>query len=410
MNRVGMSLPERLGSIAWRYQVPHAWASPPPVPAWTITRQAGEDVLTGDGPTARTEKLARLEAVLFLAREPLGTRKLADLADLADGTEARTLTRKLSRLYDQEVCAFRVVELAGGFQLVARPQFASYLRRLYGPAAEVRLSAPAMETLSVVAYRQPVLRTTIEAIRGVQCGELLRQLMERDLVRIAGRSEELGRPFLYGTTKRFLQVFGLRHLDELPPVETELSADEMPRISRSEQQRNDGQQQLVVPSDKSRMTEEEPTVKIEIEGQEIVHPVEELSQTPALEPGMRAEFEDDSSFEEEDYDYADDDDDDEDDDEDEDEDDEDFEYEDDDFEDSDEEEDDGFEDSNWEEVEDDEEDEEDDWDEDDWDEDEEEDIEEEEEEAEDEEDEGEEEEEEEEGWDDEDDDESDEWH
>jgi segregation and condensation protein B len=81
---------------------------------------------------------------------------------------------------------------------------------------EVRLSAPALETLAVVAYRQPLGRAEIEAVRGVQCGEILRQLMERDLVRIVGRSEELGRPFLYGTSKRFLQVFGLRHLDELP--------------------------------------------------------------------------------------------------------------------------------------------------------------------------------------------------
>jgi segregation and condensation protein B len=160
--------------------------------------------------------MARLEAVLFLAREPLGTRKLAQLAGLADGTEARTLVRALNRLYDEEGCAFRAVEVAGGFQLLSRAKFAPWLRRLDGSAAEVRLSGPAMETLAVVAYRQPVLRAEIEAIRGVQCGEVLRQLMERDLVRIVGRSEELGRPFLYGTTREFLQVFGLRHLDELP--------------------------------------------------------------------------------------------------------------------------------------------------------------------------------------------------
>jgi segregation and condensation protein B len=82
----------------------------------------------------------------------------------------------------------------------------------------VRLSNPALETLAVVAYRQPVLRAQIEAIRGVQSGELLRQLMERDLVRIVGRSPELGRPFQYGTTKRFLRIFGLRQLDDLPRV------------------------------------------------------------------------------------------------------------------------------------------------------------------------------------------------
>ena len=110
-------------------------------------------------------------------------------------------------------------EVAGGFQLLTRPKYAPWLRRLHSIPLEVRLSAPAMETLAVVAYRQPVLRAEIEAIRGVQCGEVLRQLIERDLVRIVGRSEELGRPLLYGTTRQFLQVFGLRHLEDLPRPE-----------------------------------------------------------------------------------------------------------------------------------------------------------------------------------------------
>lgn len=360
MNRVGTTLPERLGSIAWRYQMPLALGSTPPIPGWSLTGEAEEDTLIGDGPTARTERLARLEAVLFLTREPLGTRKLAELADLADGTETRTLVRKLNQLYDEEGCAFRAVEVAGGFQLASRPQFATYLRRLHGPAVEVRLSAPAMETLSVVAYRQPVLRAEIESIRGVQCGELLRQLMERDLVRIAGRSEELGRPFLYGTTKRFLQVFGLRHLDELPPVEAEIPAMEMPSVSETEQQSNNGQRELAAPSDESRMTEEEPTVKIEIEGQEIAHPVEELSQTPAPSLTVQAEFEDDSSFDdEEDYEYED---------EHEDDDEDDFEDAEEETEEEDEEEDDGFEDADWEEVEDDDDaqDDEEEWEDEDW--------------------------------------------
>jgi len=181
-------------------------------------------VAAGEGPTVRAERMARLEAVLFLVREPLGSRKLAQLAGLADGTEARTLVRKLNRLYDAEDCAFRVMEVAAGFQLMTRPKFAPWLRRGQAWQAEVRLSAPAMETLAVVAYRQPVLRVEIEAIRGVQCGEILRQLMERDLVRIGGRSQELGRPILYGTTRRFLQIFGLRQLEELPRPELARSA------------------------------------------------------------------------------------------------------------------------------------------------------------------------------------------
>ncbi len=99
---------------------------------------------------------------------------------------------------------------------MTRPGFATWLRRMEQAPSAMRFSAPAMETLAVVVYRQPVLRAEIEAIRGVASGEILRQLMERDLVRIGGRSEELGRPYLYATTKRFLQLFGLKNLDELP--------------------------------------------------------------------------------------------------------------------------------------------------------------------------------------------------
>jgi segregation and condensation protein B len=164
----------------------------------------------------RDPRLAKVEATLFLAREPLTTRKLAQLAGLADGTEARTLIRRLNRLYDGSGSAFRAEEVGGGFQLMSRARFGSWMRRLYQSPIETRLSAAALETLAIVAYRQPVLRAEIDALRGVDCSEILRQLMERDLVRISGRSPELGRPYYYGTTKRFLQVFGLRNLDDLP--------------------------------------------------------------------------------------------------------------------------------------------------------------------------------------------------
>ena len=178
-------------------------------------RETHAGQVTG-GRWRRERRVARLEAALFLAREPLNSRKLARFANLADGTEARTLIRWLNQSYNETGRAFRVKEFAGGFQLLTRRGFAPWLRRLIGSREMVRFSGPAMETLAVVAYRQPVLRAEIEAIRGVGCGEILRQLMDRSLVRIAGRADELGQPFLYGTTRRFLQVFGLRHLDELP--------------------------------------------------------------------------------------------------------------------------------------------------------------------------------------------------
>ncbi len=172
----------------------------------------------------RTHRLARLEAVLFLSRESLNSRKLSEYADLEDGTEARTLIQQLNQLYQDEQSVLRVERVAGGYQLVTHWQFGRWLKRLGAGQSGIRLSAPAMETLAVVAYRQPVLRVEIEAIRGVSCGEMLRQLMERDLVRIRGRSEELGRPYLYGTTKRFLQQFGLDGIDEL--LETDMFASQ----------------------------------------------------------------------------------------------------------------------------------------------------------------------------------------
>jgi segregation and condensation protein B len=157
-----------------------------------------------------------LEAVLFLAREPLSFRKLAQMANLTDATEARTLLENLRSRYDDRNCAFQVAQVAGGYQLLSRREFAQWLRPRNSVEREIRLSPPALETLSVVAYRQPTLRAEVETIRGVACGEILRHLMDLDLLRIVGRSDELGRPLRYGTTKRFLEVFGLCNLDQLP--------------------------------------------------------------------------------------------------------------------------------------------------------------------------------------------------
>ncbi|MDH3717202.1 MAG: SMC-Scp complex subunit ScpB [Planctomycetota bacterium] len=194
----------------WERQAGDAWSNPTTTTLGQFGRGIGTE--SRDDGSRRT----RLEAVLFLANEPLTSRKLAQLASLEDGTQARTLIGQLNKTYDASARAFRVEEVAGGYQLRTRPEFSRWIRRMVGAPPEIRMSGPSLETLAVVAYRQPVLRTEIEAIRGVQCGEILRQLMERGMVRIAGRADELGRPFLYGTTRNFLQVFGLRSLDELP--------------------------------------------------------------------------------------------------------------------------------------------------------------------------------------------------
>lgn len=186
--------------------------------AYRYGEEGGGELLV-HGELARDSALATVEAVLFAADEPLTLRRLAAAADLEDAAEARRLVRKLQTAYDREGTAFQVEELAGGFQLLTRPVYHHWLLRLRRTGSDLRLSAPARETLAIVAYRQPIMRADVEAIRGVQCGDVLRQLMEKGLVRIAGRHDSLGRPVLYGTTKKFLQVFGLKSLRDLPLVE-----------------------------------------------------------------------------------------------------------------------------------------------------------------------------------------------
>lgn len=209
------TLGRRLGSTAWRYRGPLSERADRPRPA---SARPARERPRGTQRRTTVARRTRLEAILFLADEPLPLRRLAKLANLEDATEARTLLDELRRLHEARGSAFQITAIAGGYQLLTDPKLAPWLQPLAPAGQELRLTPPAMETLAVVAYRQPVVRAEVEAIRGVQCGELLRQLMERDLLRIVGRSQELGRPILYGTTKRFLRVFGLKNLDGLPQV------------------------------------------------------------------------------------------------------------------------------------------------------------------------------------------------
>ncbi len=180
-----------------------------------------EDAPGGNVPSAESGPAAPapraiLEALLFSADEPLSLDRLREACGLEEGREARALLDSLAAEYDAGGRAFALEEIGGGWQLLTRPEFAPHLARLRRRPDRSRLSAPALETLAVVAYRQPVLRAEVERIRGVACGETLRTLMERDLLRVVGRAEEPGAPLLYGTTARFLSEFGLRGLKDLP--------------------------------------------------------------------------------------------------------------------------------------------------------------------------------------------------
>ena len=162
-----------------------------------------------------------IESLLFVAEEPLTVDKLKGVLETVDGKEIRSTLQDLSQEYEARGGGFRLCEVAGGFQLRSRSEYHEWIKRMLQPSPQ-RLSKAALETLAVVAYRQPVIRADIEHIRGVDCGGVLRQLMERKLIRVLGRKEIPGRPLIYATTKLFLELFDLKDLKDLPtPLEME---------------------------------------------------------------------------------------------------------------------------------------------------------------------------------------------
>ncbi|MEW4488386.1 SMC-Scp complex subunit ScpB [Thalassoglobus sp. JC818] len=181
----------------------------------------------------RSPKMARVEAALFVADSALSARKVSQVAMLADYKEALSLIDMLNQLYDVSGSAFRIERVASGYKLLTRPQLSVWLDRVHSRQAHLKLSPPAMETLTIIAYRQPCTRADVEAIRGVQASEMIKQLLDKNLVRVVGEDDSLGRPYLYGTTRIFLESFGLSNVNELPMAEL-LKPKEPEEISESE--------------------------------------------------------------------------------------------------------------------------------------------------------------------------------
>jgi segregation and condensation protein B len=146
--------------------------------------------------------------------------------DLPATRPVRQAIKDLNTQYEESHRAFRIEQVAGGYQILTLPEFGDDLKKLHQREIDAKLTKAALETLAIIAYKQPILRADIEAIRGVACGETIRNLMEKRLVNIAGRAEEPGRPILYGTTKRFLEVFGLNTIKDLPQSEQGLNMPE----------------------------------------------------------------------------------------------------------------------------------------------------------------------------------------
>ena len=160
-----------------------------------------------------------IEALLFASDAPLSAAELARADAALDEQRVEELIAELRLEYLREERAFDVYEIAGGYQLLTRPEYAPALERFDTVPISARLSTPALETLAIIAYRQPVGRAEVEEIRGVASGGVLKTLQERALVEVVGRGEGLGRPLLYGTTRHFMEHFGFRSLDDLPRPE-----------------------------------------------------------------------------------------------------------------------------------------------------------------------------------------------
>ena len=162
-----------------------------------------------------------IESLLFVSDGPLNIERIKKILETADTKEIKDALSELSEEYERRKGGFVLREVAGGYQIRTRPEYARWIKRLLQPGSQ-RLSKPAMETLAIVAYRQPIIRSDIEHIRGVDCGGILRLLMEKKLIRVLGKKEIPGRPLIYATTKQFLELFDLKDLRDLPtPAEIE---------------------------------------------------------------------------------------------------------------------------------------------------------------------------------------------
>ena len=194
-----------------------------------------------------------VEAVLFATDIPLSLGRLETLVGNGRSAAIREAIERLNQEYWEQGRAFFVAEVAGGFQMATRTQYGPWVKKLFLGRTETRLSPAALEALAIIAFKQPVIRAEIEAIRGVNSGGVLGTLLERGLIRITGRSEALGRPLLYGTTKKFLRYFGLNMLSDLPkPKEIE----ELLQQQRQGEERVEDQVEQVAGSGGDRGSEE----------------------------------------------------------------------------------------------------------------------------------------------------------
>jgi len=160
-----------------------------------------------------------IESLLFVNERPVTMEQIKKVLDTVSANDVKKAIARLQGEYEARASGMLVVEIAGGYQMLSNPLYASYLRNFYKTKHKEKLSKPALECTAIIAYRQPVTRTDIEMIRGVNSDGVVAHLLDKELIKIVGRKDVPGRPYVYGTTKQFLEYFGLKSLDDLPELE-----------------------------------------------------------------------------------------------------------------------------------------------------------------------------------------------
>lgn len=191
-----------------------------------------------------------IESLLFVSEKPVALEEMRKVLEAVSASEIKEIVKVLQKDYEDRQSGINVVEIAGGFQMLTNPSYAGYVKDFYKTKHKEKLSKPALETLAIMAYKQPVTRLDVELVRGVNSDGVVAHLLEKELIKVVGRKDVPGKPFLYGTTKQFLEYFGLKSLEDLPKLE------EFPNLVPSEIQPQAGSENEITDQENREATQE----------------------------------------------------------------------------------------------------------------------------------------------------------
>ncbi len=221
-----------------------------------------------------------VESLLFVNERPVTLEQIKKVLETVSGSDLKKAIASLQDEYEARKSGVMIVEIAGGYQMLSNPSYASYLRSFYKTKHKEKLSKPALESMAIIAYKQPVTRSDIELIRGVNSDGVVAHLLNKELIKVIGRKDVPGRPFLYGTTKQFLEYFGLKSLDDLPTLE------EFPTLQPAAESDMD----QVIPLEEGESPTEEVSPEMEeVKSSEEVH--EDAVSTDEVQEEVKEEVE-----------------------------------------------------------------------------------------------------------------------